>query len=265
MSPGKPWLSDAEVINDQLNLQVNISYSRHHAFMLKHGLAACRRVLDLGTGNGHFLSKVAGSHSSIRFYGIDDKPHMIEAAKERDAKNVEWRIADVNDFGKLPDLRGIDGILMRYFILHLPNIREVLARIAGSVRKGTVLWIFDVDLNEFVCDPPHRAFDLIKDLARRFCDRFSNESEAASQLPDILAGAGFAFVEKEIEPFSNKEMESRLFEKFLSQEVYLYSRFLRQRQNSRDMTAIRHFIRHEVASGDHEVRYGMVMVAARRN
>ncbi len=260
----EPWVSLEEVINNQLKLQVDISYSRHYGFMLKHGLADCRNVMDIGTGNGYFLSRVAGNHGEIKFYGIDDKPHMIDAAMKLGGGNICWQTGDINDFTTLPHLRDMDGILMRYFILHLPHILERLSRIGESLRRGTVLWIFDLDLNQFVCKPPHKAFHLIRNLVQRFCHHYSMDSDAASQMPAILRDAGFELLERKVEPFTSREMENHLFQKFLSQEVYLYSNFLDEGQDTDEMRSIRDFIRNEVSSEDYMVQYGMVMIAARK-
>jgi len=261
----EPWLSLEEVINDQLKLQVDISYSRHYSFMLKHGLSVCRNVLDMGTGNGSFLSRVPSQNRDIKFYGIDNQAHMISAAMKWDAANIEWHTGDIHDFATIPSLSSMDGILMRYFVLHLPDVRKILTKIGEHVRKGTFLWIFDLDLNQFICEPRQKAFDLIKNLVQRFCDHYSIDSNAASLLPDMLNSAGFDLLEEEVEPFTNRNVEKNLFQKFLSQEVYLYSNFLGERQDTDEMETIRHFIREQAVSDDYMVRYGMVMIGARKN
>ncbi len=260
-----PWLYLEEVIDDQLKLQVDISYSRHYSFMVKHGLSVCKNVLDVGTGNGYFLSRVAGQNRDIKFYGIDNKAHMISDAMKSNATNIEWHTGDIHDFGTIPPLSDIDGILMRYFVLHLPDIRELLIKIGEHVRKGTVLWIFDLDLNQFACEPHQKAFELIRNLVQRFCDHYSIDSKAASLLPELLGAAGFDLLEEEVEQFTNRNVEKQLFQKFLSQEVYLYSNFLYERQDTDEMNIIRHFIRDRAISKDYMVRYGMVMIGARKN
>lgn len=232
--------------------------------MVKHGLPDCKNVLDIGTGNGYFLSRVADNNRGIKFYGIDNKPHMISAAMKSDACNIEWKTGDIHDFTTLPSLSIMDGILMRYFVLHLPDVKASLAKIGEHVKAGTVLWIFDLDLNQFLCDPPQKAFDSIRDLVRRFCDHYSIDSKAASLLPDLLKSAGFQLLEKEVEPFSNRKVKKELFQKFLSQEVYLYSNFLEESQDSSEMKTIRNFIQHQAISDDYMVRYGMVMIAAKK-
>ncbi len=261
----QPWLSLEDVINNQLKLQVDISYGRHHSFMLKHGLSVCKNVMDLGTGNGYFLSRVAGNNRDIKFYGIDNKAHMISSAMKSDVANVEWHTGDIHDMATIPSMSNMDGILMRYFVLHLPDVRKILTKIGEHVKKGTVLWIFDLDLNEFVCEPHQIAFDLLKNLVQRFCDHYSIDSKAASLLPDFLDDAGFELLEKEVEPFSNRNVDKQLFQKFLSQEVYLYSNFLNERQDTGEIESIKNFIRHQAISDNYMVQYGMVMIGARKS
>jgi ubiquinone/menaquinone biosynthesis C-methylase UbiE len=258
------WRKDQQLIDEQFDLQVRISYALHHAFMQKHGLAECHEVLDLGTGNGCFLSKIANDHPKIHFYGVDNKPIYIDEAMKSVANNVDWIVGDVNELEQLPISTSIDGILMRYFILHLPNIKEVLSQVSRIIRSGTALWIFDLDLDRFYCSPQHRGFDLIKDLVKRYCAMNSIDTDAATRMPDLLTETGFDLMEEETEPFSNKDIETELFIQFLSREVYLYNELLVDRLNSQDAEVIRDFIQNEVSNEECTVRYGMVMMAARK-
>jgi len=219
-------------------------------------------IWERGTGNGEFLSRLAAHHPEINFFGVDDKPHMIKQAGKRQISNVSWSMGDANQLDSIPMIKKADGILMRYFILHLPNMKKVLADMAKLAKKGATLWIFDLDLDHFFCNPPHPSFDMIKSLLERFCERYSMDTRAGSLLPPLLEEAGFTLMEKEIEPFTNRELDQLLFQRFVSGEVTLYHRFLDGKPDSGDFREMNRFIREEMGS-DRLVQYGMVMISAR--
>ncbi|MBW2596833.1 MAG: methyltransferase domain-containing protein [Deltaproteobacteria bacterium] len=81
------WIELEKTIEDQLKLQVDLSLIRHHNFMIEHGLSDRKKVVDIGTGNGLFLEKIAEKHPQILFNGIDNKSHMIKRAETRDLPN----------------------------------------------------------------------------------------------------------------------------------------------------------------------------------
>jgi ubiquinone/menaquinone biosynthesis C-methylase UbiE len=259
-----PWLESERMIDDQLRLQVDISFERHHDFMLKFDLCDCRMVWDLGTGNGLFLSRLAANHPDIRFVGVDDKPHLIERAKSYPLQNIKWTTGNAANPKVLVDLGTADGIIMRYFILHLPNMKSVLSLLSETVQEGTILWIFDLDLASFRCDPPHPTFDRIRNLVEQFCERFSDDTQAASRLPEALEATGFRLTGREVEPFTNHDVDSERFQRFLSQEATLYHAFLGGKPGDENLTEMLRFIREDVPTKQHMVRYGMVMVAAKK-
>jgi hypothetical protein len=63
-------------------------------------------------------------YQNTKFYGIDNKLRRIEKSKQYQFDNIEWIIGNINNLENFPFLSQADGIFMRYFVLHLPNIRE---------------------------------------------------------------------------------------------------------------------------------------------
>ena len=256
------WIDHERIIDQQLELQVEISFQRHQDFMLRHGLAKCHSILDIGTGNGLFLHQLATAHPEMKFFGVDNKLHMIDRAAKQKAPNIEWILADIADPETLPHLSQIDGILMRYLVLHLPNVQHTLSDLARRMKKGSRLWIFDLELDHFKCKPSHRGFDLLKNLVERFCEKYSMDSRAGSHMPRLLQNARWLLEAREIEPFTNQDTDKELFQKFIYREAMLYNYFLEESPDSHDMKIISDFIDNQAASNDYRVQYGMVMLAA---
>jgi ubiquinone/menaquinone biosynthesis C-methylase UbiE len=260
----KIWLDLQALIDDQLRLQVQISFRHHHTFLQENGLGQCQKVMDLGTGNGLFLQQVALNHPRINFIGIDNQLHMIAQAQKSNLRNVQWDTWDANKIGKFSELSKIDGVIMRYFILHLPHMEGVLRDLANRLKKGAMLWIFDLDLNHFRCNPSHPVFDQIRQLVKTFCDRFSIDSQAGTLLPPLLERSGFRVMQNVAEPFGNRTVDPSQFQKFLSQEVELYWRFLNRDLHDPDFLAMNDFIRTSTVHSGYTIQYGMVMLSAQK-
>ena len=259
-----PWIERKDVIRTQLALQVDLSFRAHHRFMLGYGLDQCKSVIDIGTGNGLFLEKIARKHPEIKFQGIDSKSHMIDEAKSRDAKNINWVQADALDESVKTILGAADGVLMRYTVLHLPNTSDSLPRIFRRVRRGTFLWIFDLDTDYCICEPVHHAYTSFYRLLRSFCERNAVEIRTASILPPILERTGFQVREILVEPFNNREVDPNRFAEYLLREAALYHYFLKGTHSSKELLDLESFLFHEMNRDTYFVQYGMVMIGATR-
>lgn len=261
---GSVWLDMNTEIQRQLALQVSLSLDRHDTFLRKHGLETCGIVIDVGTGSGQFLKEVATRHPGIRFVGIDNKPHMLEVASNHTASNVDWVLADALDDATAQAVERADGILMRYFVLHLRDTRSSLKRLLVSARPGTRLWIMDLDLDNNICDPPSLAFADFVGLVQRFCDDSKVEIRTGSHLPAVLDACGFDVDEVAAEPFNSKEVERAVFIEYLMREASLYHYHLYGSPGEKELQPLREFLEGQVSDPDQFVQYGMVMISATR-
>jgi SAM-dependent methyltransferase len=251
-------------IQRQLSLQVDLSFQRHHAFMVEHGLEHCRNLVDIGTGSGRFLASIAREHPAIDFHGIDDKAHMLQAATGFDFPNIGWSHANALDRQTAELLRGADGVLMRNIVLHLPNTSASLREILGATRPGTRLWIFDVDLDQCQCVPDSAAFQGFLSLVHAFCERSGVEIRTAARLPQILATSGFEVTGVAVEPFNNQAIEGPRFAEYLVREASLYHFAVHGTPGTAELQPLRELLRGNAGGPSQFVQYGMVMVAAEK-
>jgi SAM-dependent methyltransferase len=259
---GSVWVEMDDEIQRQLALQVELSLDRHEGFLVQHGLAQCDRVVDVGTGSGRFLRGIAVRHQQIHFTGIDNKANMIEIAGAEDAPNVDWLLADALESATVKAVGQADGILMRYFVLHLPETRSSLVRILADARPGTRLWILDLDIDNNMCVPPDGAFSDFVDLVRRFCDLNGVEIRTGALLPDILTACRFDTVDIVAEPFNNREIDPARLSEYLMREASLYHYHLYGSRGERELSPLREFLEKRASDPNSLVQYGMVMIAA---
>jgi SAM-dependent methyltransferase len=256
------WANLDDAIQKQLSLQVDLSLQRHHDFMVRHGLDLCRDVVDLGTGSGKFLGEIAKRHPATRFHGVDNKRYMVQDAEAIRLSNVEWVCADALDGQTAGLLSRTDGVLMRYFVLHLPDTASSLRKILSATRPATRLWVFDLDIAHCECVPAARAFSGFVGLVKRFCDRNGVEIRTGAFLPPILDACGFEVAEVAIEPFNNREVDSARFTEYILREAFLYHSLLQGTSDTKELAPLREFLNKKVKDASQFIQYGMVMVAA---
>jgi SAM-dependent methyltransferase len=251
-------------VQQQLALQVTLSFQRHHDFMIEHGLARCRDVVDIGTGSGRFLVGVASRHPTIKFHGVDDQSHMVRAAADFDLPNIDWSHADAFDSEAATLLSAADGVLMRNVILHLPNTASSLQEILQATRPGTRVWIFEVDLDHCSCVPDSAAFRHFLAMVQEFCGRSGVEIRTGALLPDMLAANRYEVAGMAVEPFNNREIPGPRFAEYLLREASLYHYALYGTPGTTELLPLRELLFGKARDGSQFVQYGMVMVAAEK-
>lgn len=246
------------LVEHHLNLQVEISYPEHRAFLLRHGLEKCADVLDVGTGNGAFISRLAKDHPGISFFGIDKRRPCIDACQRSIRENLGFSRVDM--FGRQDDfdLGRFDGILMRYFLLHVDNSRKILELLQSKCKRPSRLWVIDLDWSEFSCTPRSDVFDRITKLVQDFCAHVSVDSHGANKIESLLRALDFQNIVVERAPLSYRSVSRDKLAQYLKQEVLCYSLM-------RGLTVdeeILSFLEHDFKAGKCDISYGMTLVSA---
>ena len=256
-----PFDLDA-LVENHLNLQVKISYSAHHDFMIRHRMNECARILDVGTGNGTFAARLAQDHPVIQFVGIDKRKHCVESGKKLIVQNFD--VAQVDMFARASnfDFSRFDGFLMRYFLLHVDHSKKILELFKAKSKRPSRFWIIDLDFTQFTCEPASETFDRLTSLVRDFCVKTSVDSMAGQRVLPMLEALGYQNIVLEHAPFSTANVPIEDFALYLKQEVQCYSRMSGKPLNDPETAEIVRFIDEDVRSGKVQVSYGMVLIYA---
>lgn len=253
------WLELDKILDDQLNLQVELSYDRHHAFILKYGLNFCRKVLDCGTGNGFFVRTLAADHPGISFIGIDKRSHFVDRCNSFPVVNVSTIQLDVQDNGSNFNFSEFDGVLMRFFLLHVSNAKDILRSFKEKLNRGTHIWVIDVDLSDFHCEPKNPSFKLLNNLVSEFCEKNSIDTFAGQKLRPIFDELGFQDVVQISDPFTVDNTPIDEFVKFLTQETSCYSQMVGRSVDDSETAEILQFIKTVVKDKEVKINYGMTL------
>lgn len=115
----------------------------------------CRRVLDLGCGDGTFLRRLCGRNRSIRGVGLDISADAIADGRTRAREaglqdRIEFAVVDITALERTPsDLRDVDAATV-FLLLHeiLYQSKDALLSMLRTYRAmfpGIPLTVFEVD------------------------------------------------------------------------------------------------------------------------
>lgn len=249
-------------VDNHLNLQVKISYPEHHNFLIRHGLNECSQVLDVGTGNGTFVARLAEDHPGIQFVGIDKRKQCIDSSKRLITRNFDTVQVDMFSRESKFDFSRFDGFLMRYFLLHVDNSQKILELIKAKSKRPSKLWIIDLDWSQFECEPRNINFDKLTSLVKDFCSKISIDSMGGQKVLPMLQKLEFKNIVVEHVPFSNRTIPVEELALYLKQEVQCYSRMSGRAGNDPETSEIIRFIDEDFRSGKFQISYGMILVSA---
>lgn len=251
-----------QFVEDHLDLQVKISYPDHHDFLLRHGLGDCTKVLDIGTGNGTFVARLAQDHPAIQFTGIDKRKNCIESSLKLAGKNLAFEQVDMFSRTSSFDFSAYEGLLMRYFLLHVDNAHKILELLKAKSKPGAKLWIIDLDWSQIKSEPSHPTFEKMIKLIKDFCSKVSVGSRGGQNVVPLLTEAGFEKITVEHVPFSSAKIPAEDFARYLKQEIQCYSIMSGRAADDAETGEIVRFIEKEILSEKYVISYGMILVSS---
>jgi len=249
-------------VESHLNLQVKISYPDHHDFLIRHQLGQCTQVLDVGCGNGTFVARLALDHPDIHFVGIDKRKQCVDSCKKLLGKNFDALQVDMFARETAFDFSRFDGILMRYFLLHVDNSQKILELFKAKSKRPSRFWIIDLDWSQFSCVPQSDVFDKLTKLVKDFCSKVSVDSMGGQKVLSLLQKLEFQNIKVENLPFTTQTIPIEDLALYLKQEVQCYSRMSGRGVNDPETAEIVRFIDEDVRAGKFQISYGMILLSA---
>ena len=233
--------------------------------MLRHKLRECKRVLDVGTGNGAFAARLAQDHPEIQFVGIDKRKTCVGNAQKFVGKNFD--VKQVDPFSRTSDFdySQFDGFLLRYFLLHVDHSKKILELFKLKSKRPAKFWVIDLDFSSFSCSPPSEVFEKLVKLVETFCLKVSPEAMGGQRVLPVLQELNYQNCVSEHIPFSSESIPMDDFVLYLKQEVQCYSQMSGRPVNDSETVEIVQFIDEEVRSGKYKISYGMILMYAEVN
>ncbi|MFO1184508.1 MAG: class I SAM-dependent methyltransferase [Bauldia sp.] len=143
--------------DDLLNLQVDLFLPQELDY-LRHDPVwhSASDVLDVGCGNGYYLSRLQSFFPAKSYVGMDVSPELIRVAEGAHARQGIRFYR--KDFFNDADENTYDVILLRFVLQHLSDFPAILAGAERRLRFGGSLFVIEPSLAESETWPPTPLF-----------------------------------------------------------------------------------------------------------
>jgi len=177
----------------RLGVQHQIWAAEAHNGWLKAGFKAGHTLLDLGCGPGFCTTELAFMAGETgKVIGVDKSEgfinHLTALAKQQ-GLNIEAICSDFNQMQLAPET--LDGMYCRWALAWLPNPREILKKVYGSLKKGGTMVLHEY-YNWSTLQTQPRKEDLATAIAaalRSFKEQ-EGEIDIGRELPEVLIAMG---------------------------------------------------------------------------
>lgn len=124
------------------------------AFYTSNQWLNAQNVLDIGTGNGYYLTKIANYFPDKTYLGIDNSHEFIDIAmKTKTSNQIQYKQ------GNAFEVEGsYDYVIMRLLLQHLSDIPALLDHIAKITKPGSSALIIDAYNSTRLFQPPLPIF-----------------------------------------------------------------------------------------------------------
>jgi ubiquinone/menaquinone biosynthesis C-methylase UbiE len=148
-------------------------------------------VLDVGTGEGSFISRYASENPDVRFLAVDADKDLLSLAKKKHRFNnlVFKKIVFGSSFLYGP----FDLILARFAVEHMKNVPGFINEAYDRLNKGGLLVI-----TEYYIVPLHsknEEWNFFREKELELYMKFGSHPRISLDIPVNMRGAGFNAIE----------------------------------------------------------------------
>jgi ubiquinone/menaquinone biosynthesis C-methylase UbiE len=177
---------------DRLALLARERWPDTQALLLRAGVSAGMRCIDIGCGGGAVtleLARLVAPGGTVVGVDMDEVKLGLarQAAGERGLSNVEFRVLDARDWD---EPGAYDAVYSRFLLQHLSQPGSLLRRMWAAVAGGGVLIVEDADFEGWCCDPANDGFELFLDTYRRVLASRGGDHAAGRKLYGYFLAAG---------------------------------------------------------------------------
>lgn len=190
-------LSGSDAERERLLQQAQLHEAEARWLFDQTGIGPGGRAIDLGCGPLGILDLLAarvGATGTV--VGVDREPRMQAMARdvldERGLAEVTLVETDATATG-LP-AGSFDLAHARLVLVNVPNPEQVLMEMTALVRPGGVVAVEEVDWLSWTCEPPHPAWDRLREANAAVWRERGADVHIGRRLPALLRAAGLTDV-----------------------------------------------------------------------
>jgi SAM-dependent methyltransferase len=184
---------------ERLDLQARALFPLERDALSSHGLTSGQTIVDLGCGQGTFLSLIAQAFAGTRCIGLDRNAGLLAEARTRAgiATVAPCDLADPAALLVELERHRPDAVLSRFVLQHmLPAERHSMLRTLAryAVRCPLRVVVADVDSATSFFEPPSSLLTEARDALGALQARDGGDRKIGGRLAALLHEAGFADV-----------------------------------------------------------------------
>jgi ubiquinone/menaquinone biosynthesis C-methylase UbiE len=177
---------------ERLQLLARAHWQNTSELLDRVGVRPGARCVDLGCGGGEVtfeLARLAGEDGQVTGVDADEVKLALgrESAAKRGIANVEFRVANVNDWN---EVGAYDLVYCRFLLQHLSRPVDLLERMWAAARSGGAIVVEDADFDGMFCHPPNEGFEFFKRLYPRVLERRGGDAAIGRKLYRYCLEAG---------------------------------------------------------------------------
>lgn len=159
-------------------------------------------ALDIGTGDGSFLLKIAEKNPTITYLGIEPNAELLAKAESRLAKmrlpNVQLRQAEFDSEYK----NRYDVILARFTLQHTEHPRAFVQNVYDSLPPGGGFFCIEPVYDYYDCEPPQKIWQEFRARILATYERWKSHPNVPKQACQWLSDSGFESISASINIYS---------------------------------------------------------------
>jgi ubiquinone/menaquinone biosynthesis C-methylase UbiE len=191
-------------------------YDYLRELILKNKIAS---ALDVGTGEGNFISGLARLTPDVKYKAVDADPELISSAREKhNAPNLSF---EQKLFDHCFPYGNFDLITARFAVEHMKNVPEFVSDAFTKLRSGGILMI-----TEYFIDTSYAGnstWKLFRDKELKFYHNIGSHPRISLALPKFLKDQGFSGVESVLRHVSPSTVGHTDFYNVIRSYANLYS------------------------------------------
>lgn len=185
-----------------------------------------KNVLDIGTGDGSFLVKIAERSPGIRFLGIEQKAELLAIAQARLSRkglpNTKIEPTEFNSaYGKKHD-----AIMARFTLQHCRQPQEFVRIVFQSLKSGGLFICIEPIYDYYDCEPPDSTWMEFRKRMLATYQRWHSQPNIPKQVCHWLFRSGFQQIRVSVQMYSPITIGRDRFNKLiLATAAMLYSSY----------------------------------------
>ena len=188
----------------RLSMQADVAWNLEKQQLLKVGISADSRVVDVGCGPGLLSRRIASLVPYGSVIGVDADDELLDRARQGARDSQLDQVSFVKAWASEMPLptASADLAYARFLLQHVPDPAAVVFEMTRVVAPGGQVMIVDTDDAGIMMHPEPAGLSELLDASKAGQARLGGDRHIGRKLSSLLTEAGLESVELRVVPFT---------------------------------------------------------------